>query len=447
MTLDIAMVTDILLLVGALWCVFQVSDRSMFNPTLWYMALHAYTVTFRVIVLAGGALSAAVIGIGSDAELVNAVIAADISLLAVTATTVLAAQKKGLKKESDTSGVVQLSLRLGQIISVVCVTIGTYALVKFGAVAMVARSRGADISTVDLGSFALSSLPGVVAGFAVQGALIQIAMRGFTRWRTALLILLLVLSSLNLARAFFVLPALIAILIYQTRVGRHALSLQWIAALAALGLVWFVFKPVAHAIQAGDDPMVIWDAGFTYFEESIDNRSGDSQFLDMQATYMAAADETGKRFYGATILPLLVLPIPRFAWPDKPRLNEYATELTSASRPMAQVGMTPTLAGESYINFGWIGCAVVPSLYIYGMQVAYKRVRRHGITSAGRWIYVVFLVSMAQVFRDGLIALVLYPLIAYLPLVSWGAISRMPSLQRVRVRQGGTGYIGEHECL
>jgi oligosaccharide repeat unit polymerase len=433
MTLSIAMVVDILLLVGSLWCILQISDRSIFNPSLWYVVLHAYSVTFRLMMLAGGAQSASFIGVTSDTELVNAAVAADISLLAVVAATICVAHRTRMHDDSGSSGrnSAQLSPRLGQVISILCITIGTYALLKFGAVAMAAKARGADISSVDIGSFDLSSLPRIIAGFAVQGALIQCAMRGFTRWRVVLLLMLLTLSSLNLARAFFVLPALMAILIYQTRRHQRSLSLRWVVALAALGLVWFVFKPVAHGIQSGDDPGKSWDNAQNYFEDAINNGSGDTQFLDMQATYMAAADETGRRFYGATVLPLIYLPIPRFAWPDKPRLNDYAVELATASRPMVQAGMTPTLSGESYLNFGWIGCAVIPFLYIYAMQMAYRNVSRDAITSATRWVYLVFLLSMVQVFRDGLISLILFPLMNLLPWISWGLISRYLPRHRV----------------
>jgi hypothetical protein len=358
--------------------------------------------------------------------LVNAAIACDISMLAITAATLFAVRKASTGGERGASHLTLLSPRLGQAISILCITIGAYALVKFGALAGAARARGGDISAVSLGSFDVSSLPGLLGGFAVQGALIQCAMRGFTRWRTVLLLLLLALSSLNLARVFFVLPALLAVLIYHTRLGKHSLSFRWMVALAALGLVWFVFKPIAHTIQAGDAENS-GDMALTYFEGAVDNGSGDTQFLDEQATYMAAADETGRRFYGATVLPLLTLPIPRFAWPDKPRLNEYAVELTSASRPILMVGMTPMLAGEAYLNFGWIGCAAIPFIYLYAMQQAYLRVREDGI-SARRWVYLLFLVSMTQVFRDGLAALILFPLLNYMPMVAWVVISKcLPS--------------------
>ncbi len=77
--------------------------------------------------------------------------------------------------------------------------------------------RGIDISAIDIGRLEESSYPYMISGFAVQGVLIQVAMKGFTRWRVALLVLLLIPTSLYLARTFFVLAAVMAFLIYQTQ--------------------------------------------------------------------------------------------------------------------------------------------------------------------------------------------------------------------------------------
>jgi hypothetical protein len=154
----------------------------------------------------------------------------------------------------------------------------------------------------------------------------------------------------------------------------------------------------------------------------------------MQATYMAAADQANLRFYGTTVLPLIYLPIPRYIWPDKPPVNEAGREISTATRMIIQTGMIPLLSGEAYINFGWIGCAVIPFLYILGMQMAYRRVRSHDITSAARWVYLIYLMIMIVVFRDGLNPLIIYPVVVYLPLLSWGVISMLLPADRVHTR-------------
>ena len=434
MDIGIALTIDILLLISSLWCILQVSERSIFNPSLWWVVLHAYTVTFRLITLNLAFESLSIIGVRSNTELVNAAIASDISLFAVVAATTLVAHRALRDRASNftDSGLYELNPRFGQIISILCLTIGTYALLRLGSPAS-GRVRGIDIAAIDLGRLEQSSYPYTIAGFAVQGALIQVVLRGFTPWTVALLLLLLAPSSIYLARTSFVLAAVMAFLIYQTQRKKTNLPGKWALGILLLGLVWFVFKPVAAAIVEGQNAEQTIASARDYFANAVSgNSSGDIQFFDMQATYMAAADETGRRFYGTTVLPLIYLPIPRFIWPEKPRVNEYAFELSSPLRPVAQVGMVPLLSGESYLNFGWLGCAVIPFLYILGMQTAHHRVKDHGIRSASRIIYLVFLISLIQVFRDGLSSLIIFPILWYFPLAGWGVISKLMASGRVR---------------
>jgi hypothetical protein len=104
-------------------------------------------------------------------------------------------------------------------------------------------------------------------------------------------------------------------------------------------------------------------------------------------------------------------------------MNDLELELASTQRPFEN-GMVPTLSGESYVNFGWLGCFVIPFLYIQLLQAGYRRVKGDGIRSAERWLYLIFLVTMIQVFRDGMDAFLTYPFVAYLPLVAWALLSK-----------------------
>jgi len=435
MNLQFVTIIDLTLLVTGLWCILQVSEWSIFNPGLWWVALHAFGVTSRLIALDLGSKSLSVIGIRSDMELVRAGIASDISLVGVVAACVFAGfnsrrDESGNAVSSEKSGS-KLNPYVGYVISGLCLVVGTYALLKFGMVATAAKARGVDISAINIGGFAESSYPVAIAGFAVQGALIQCAIRGFTRLRLLVLVIMLALTAVNLHRTDFVLPAIMAFLIYQSRRRKHSISLKWAIMIPVFGLIWFVFKPIANVIRAGDDPRTIFAEASKYLEQTSSEGSLDTQLLDCQATYMAAADETGKRYYGATLLPLLYLPIPRFVWPDKPLQNAYAWELSSSLRPMMPTGMTAQLSGESYVNFGWIGSFIIPFLYILGLQTIYRRVRNQEITSVARWIYLILLISMVQVFRDGLVSLITFPCVMYLPLVAWGGISKLMGTRKM----------------
>ncbi len=133
MDIEIALIVDVLLLISSLWCILQVSPRSIFNPSLWWVALHAYTVTFRLITLNLGVESISMIGVRSDTELVNAAIASDISLMAVVAATIVIAHRTLRDRANNLPdrGRAELNPRLGQMISILCLTIGTYVLLRF----------------------------------------------------------------------------------------------------------------------------------------------------------------------------------------------------------------------------------------------------------------------------------------------------------------------------
>jgi hypothetical protein len=438
MTLELSLIVDSLLLLLSLGFILKVSDASIFNPSLWWVALHAYVVTFRLITLNLGVEPLPFLGIRSDLEMINAATASDISLLAVVAATLFVAREDlAVPRSVNDAPAVELDVRLGQLISILCLIIGTYFLVKFGYSAII-RARGTEIFDVDIGGFELSSYPIFIAGFAIQGALIQVAIYGFAPLRFAMLLVLLALSSICLSRFAFLLSAVMAFLIFQTRQNKVNIPAKWLIVFAALSAIWFVYKPVAAAINEDDSFSQIVATAQGYVDDVLSgSKSGDTNFLDMQATYMAAADEAGRRFYGASALPLLYLPIPRFMWPEKPRMNQFAVEITSLSRPIVQTGITPQLSGEAYVNFGWIGCAFVPFLYIWAMQTGYRRVRSYGILSAARWIYLVFLVSMVQVFRDGLGALVIFGMVAFLPMFGWGVLSQLLRAAAPRVGNHG----------
>jgi len=393
MIFNVALCIDIFILNISLWCVLRVSERSIFNPSLWWIGFHAYSVTLRLISLSRGSRPLDYMGISSNMELVRAAIAADISLLAIMAATVFAAYV--VKDNVGCSpATVRLNLHLGLIISILSIIVGTYSIFTYSGAALVANAYGADVTAINIGEFQTSSYPYIVGGFAVQGALILCAMCGFTRWLVVLLAILLFLTSISNSRTFFVLPLIMAFLILQTRRRKRSMPVSWMIGFLLLGVVWFVYKPVVGVILSGGDAKDVWTNAKGYFQDKVsDDSSLDMQFLDMQATYMAAADDAGRRYYGATILPLLTLPIPRFLWPDKPNVNMYSEELSTGARQIAVTGMTPNLSGESYLNFGWLGCALIPFMYVCGMQLAFLRVERDRINSSSRWIYMVLLIS------------------------------------------------------
>lgn len=445
MSIEIATMLDIFLVTWSLWALLRWTDRSVFNPGYWYLLLHVLTVSSRLIMLAFGATSAPSIGVKSETEFVRCEIGADIALLAAVSASVFAsarAGRLGLAASRKAKKIARLNPLVGDVISWSCIVFGVLSLIAFGAMAQDARARDATAAGADIGDLALTSYPMAVGGFAVLGAVMQCAIYGFTQVRTTMFLAILGLTAFNLTRVSFVLPLILALLVYLAMQGRRELSFQWTFALAGLAVLWFVFKPVGAAISSGEGIEKAWNAAGAYLDDTWTYGTGDLQYFDMQASFMAAADESGVRMYGATLLPLVYLPIPRYMWPDKPRLNQFMVGISSSARPFVQSGMTPTLCGEAYLNFGWFGCFFVPFIYLYAMSRAYLRVRNHTIASAGRWIYMASLVVFIQVFRDGLNSLVLFSVVHFLPLFAWGAISLM--LPPLKLRPGSDRAILHH---
>lgn len=435
MNFSIAFAIDVILFLVCLWCIWQGSERSVFNPAYWWLVLHAYTVTFRLGELVHGIGPPAFLGSVTDADLLKAAAAADISLCAITLATVLAPyllrDRPALAQPIPPA---RLNEPLGKVLVWTCICLGIFSMVKLGGLASTASSHGLDVSTVDLGEAQGSALPFIVSGFAAQGFVIWFSMRGFSRWLVLLMVPVLIATAIATTRAFFLLPVLLCFLIQQTRKKRRAIPVVWLVGLVFLGGIWFLGKTLALAIITDADARTALQLAQGDLETKVDNgASVDTSFLDMQAMYMAAADAAGKRYYGSTILPLLSLPIPRFLWPEKPGINAYAVELSTGSREISRMGLTPNLSGESYVNMGWFGCFLIPFVYLFLMQIAFLCTKDPPYFTTGWWLYLLFLVCMLQIYRDGLISVVIFPLLYYFPVFIWGLASYI--LNRLRAAQ------------
>lgn len=415
MTFSVALMIDIAVLIPVTWFVIQVSGLNLYNPSLLWLVLHLYAVTLRLGALAAGYQVSRFAGILTDDEVIRAALADDIALVAVALAVALAAAKFSDRFKLSPPNV-KLNPLIGKFLSVFCLIAGTFCLLAFGfGVTGNAASK--------IGNIATTSYPLWIAGFAAQGAVIQCALYGFTPLRIGLLLATTWITSIRMHRANALLPVLMAIIIYHLAKRKMWISIRWGFGLLALGLVFYAYKPFSYAIMVGEGYRSGLEAAQQYLMESKATGEGDNQLLDEQATYMAAADDLGKRFYGSTVLPLVYLPIPRYLWPDKPSIAQFAIDLTSNGRPIATTGMTALLTGESYINFGWLGCFAVPFLYMFAMMYGYYRVRYSDPASAQRWFYLVMFIALIQVYRDGLNSIVLFGFVVLFPMVAWSFLS------------------------
>jgi hypothetical protein len=81
------------------------------------------------------------------------------------------------------------------------------------------------------------------------------------------------------------------------------------------------------------------------------------------------------------------------------------------------MGMIVTYLGESYANWGYLGIVVIPYLTAYWLARAYFRAYRSHYLSVARFIYLLVACNLIQVYRDGLVSIVIFTWVNMMPLM------------------------------
>ena len=220
-------------------------------------------------------------------------------------------------------------------------------------------------------------------------------------------------------RGAVIIPCVFLLFTWLAR--RNSTSPPWalVPAAVCIWLAWLPMKPIVYGIQSGesipDAIQVGVTSAFAHFGQ--DNGSGiDFQFLDMVSSTMTLVDIHQSYFYGSTLAPLVVGLYPRQLWPEKPQFNQYQHELDIPSRAMAKLNMTAGLVGESYANFGYLGAILIPFGVSVALSVAYKRIEGTSLLTPGCMLYVLFTSTYMQLYRDGLVAAILFPFVHCAPM-------------------------------
>jgi hypothetical protein len=195
-------------------------------------------------------------------------------------------------------------------------------------------------------------------------------------------------------------------------------------------VLFFPLKTVGKMWQKGASFSEITTAVTESTEQVTAGEADDQMFLDQAASALTLIDINGRQYWGSVYLGLFTLPIPRQWWPDKPGLADYLKEISMASRPMAESGMVVTFLGEAYANFGILGIFLIPPLLAAGLTIFYRRAYRAGYHTVFRFSYFLVCVNLIQVYRDGLLSLVIFTFVNSLPLVAIILLHATPGRSR-----------------
>ena len=146
---------------------------------------------------------------------------------------------------------------------------------------------------------------------------------------------------------------------------------------------------------------------------------GDLYIIDHQAALIKAIDVSSFKF-GNTYLTNFEIFLPKYLFPNKNSVNYWLQEIPLNSQLFKINGGIPTLVGESYANFGFLGplFVITPiailSIYLF-MRLRFSISRR--IISYDLIFYLSFYLSFFQILRDGFSSVFNFIIFAFFPLL------------------------------
>lgn len=434
----VTLLADLLVIAGCMLVLVRYGRLAHSHPATIYLIFHAYTFTFRLAGIVGGAPTLfATLGWTFEPvtypEIVRAALMGDAALIAITLACIKASQddlrRNGPMPPPGQEGPPDLSVKNIWRVVVIAFPIGL-----IGALAL-ANLPGQERDLAYLGEWQTSSWLGITQTWAGLAVLALIYWYGFRRSLVVILFLFLLLMVYQGYHRFRVIIPLI--LLAQIYLDRHSIKwppLRFAPLILIVVLLFFPLKTIGRLAQAGTDISEATDASLQIIQGAVTGQADDQTFLDQFASAVTLADNNGRFFYGETYLPILTLPIPKQLWPDKPGLADYLGEISRPWRPMKQLGMIVTLLGESYINFGYVGLVVIPMLLAYILSRVYFRAYRKNYYTAYHFAYLLIACNLLQVYRDGLSSLVVFTAVNMMPLVAIVILNRMAPAKPEPVR-------------
>ncbi len=403
------------------------------HPAVIYIFFHLYMVTTRLLGLSFDAQTLFTDGVLSglfqpvtNSEIVRAVILADVALVVMTICWIKAAADASRHRSvSDRTAFRVLSIRYIKSVAMVAFPLGILGIALFASIPGLTEGGLAN-TRVALGSWETSSWLFILVTWSGLVILALIYWYGFRWWLSiAISIYLLLMMYQGFHRFRVIIPIILMSQIYLDRRRIRWPPVQLAILVAVAALLFFPLKGLGRAAQlmfSEDEtkqPSIseILSKSTDDVKAALSGQAGDQQFLDEFAMALTLVDDNGKYYYGSIYLPLFTLPIPRQFWLEKPGLADYLKDISKPWRPMDQLGMIITILGESYLNFGYVGIIIIPGLLAYGLGRVYFYAYRSHYYTVVRFAYLVLACNLIQVYRDGLLSIVVFTLVNMMPLM------------------------------
>jgi oligosaccharide repeat unit polymerase len=390
------------------------------HPALAYLLFHGLVISSRLLAIMAGAqtLFSELPGIWepvTESEIVRAVFLADVTLATMTVAWIRASVVDAIKYRHTPP----LNNRLSRDLSlhnIWRVTIFTFPLGVIG-LSLLGNIPGLERPELDLGEWQTSSWTSITVTWAGLSLLALIYWYGFRLWLTVPMAIYLGIMAIQGSLRFrFVIPLILLLQIYLDRRGKKWPSPIIMAILAVAILLFFPMKTIGRMTMEGATLSEITEISSDRIRDAISGQHGDQEILDQFATTLTLIDQSGRFYYGGTYLALISSPIPRPLWPDKPGLADGLKDISTPLRPMAELGMVMTFMGEFYINFGLPGIIFLSYLLAFWLGRMYYKAYRGPYYSVIRFSYLLVACNLIQIYRDGLVSLVIFTFVHMMPL-------------------------------
>lgn len=405
-------IVDLFAVILSIFLVRRTGILTTLHPAPVYWFVHVYCFTFRLFVLASGAATMPVLkGVIAQDEIVRAALLADLSLVALTAGWLWASRRKRQILDDVTVVVPTMPAESTFWFVVVMCCVSAWAHYNRGYVV-------GNMAPLDFAS-ETSSYIDCMLYWGVFGLGLLHHVIGFPRLLTCLTCLVVLFTGIDSARFSLVVGTLLLYYSYASRKRMLWPSKKFLVLFATVAILFLPLKTVTQSLRKGYDTGATMDEAVNRMSRivGVETQDGDTQFLDMAASAITLADNAGERALGRPWLQIFTLPIPRQWWPEKPRVNEFMWSIQTRDRPMGTMGMVPMLVGDAFLNFGTIGCFVVPFLVGLFTTQFYAAAMARPHASIERFAYLLFLAASIQTYRDGLFSALLFTIVVPYPLL------------------------------
>ena len=406
----VALITDLTVFTGCTFFLWKLGRLSAMHPAVTYLFFHLWVVTKRIVELALGAPLSIMFPHQpiTISELTRAALMFDLVLVVMTAAWIINAavdlRRSGPLPAPGRESPPNLSkaylVRTAQIM----IPIGLFGALR--------SSGGTDewdksFATTTIQSWLPISMmllfywygprPWLIVGIVVTDILCETHM-GDSRW-------------------LLLLPTIFFCFAYLSRIGKFWPPRKVMLLLIAAGIFWLPGKQISHALaQGGGLPQIVQAVEGVWVDSATKANHPDTQFLDMAAMTVSLVDEKKQFFYGTTTYTAFYNFIPRPLWPDKPKSAQWISDISTRDRPMHTYGMTASMMGAAYVDFGYAGVVLIPFLFALFLGWAYFRAFRCSYFSVGRFCYLVMACTLFQPFRDGVYSFFIFNFIYLWPL-------------------------------